>query len=120
MKTRSYMNRLEKYFSDNGEHSMSQFNNIWEIESVLEAYESSSDEEEIINNDLNTETPEEEPPLELSESDQFVYLVTGSHGSFKQGKQIHIPYGRLNNSDLLLDYGFALLPNRYDSVLLRV
>ena len=47
-------------------------------------------------------------------------MRTGEQGSFRQGAQVFNCYGRLNNTDLLIDYGFALLPNRYDSVYVRL
>jgi len=33
---------------------------------------------------------------------------------------VFISYGRINNADILIDYGFAYLNNRYDSFLFRL
>ena len=47
-------------------------------------------------------------------------MRTKENGSFKRGEQVYNCYGRLNNFDMLLDYGFCLNPNRYDSVHFRL
>ena len=43
-------------------------------------------------------------------------MSTGVRTSFKKGDQVLNAYGRLNNRNLLLDYGFAISENRYDTV----
>ena len=43
-------------------------------------------------------------------------MSTGVRTSFKKGEQVLNAYGRLNNRNILLDYGFAIKDNRYDTV----
>ena len=47
-------------------------------------------------------------------------MRTGKYSSFAQGEQMLYCYGRMNNFKSLIDYNFALLPNRYDCFMLRL
>ena len=128
MNARTHFNRLEKYskwFNDSGFEGC---RSVWELSELFENLESSSDEEELMNCSGTTEEDSEEEDseeeaqynYEFNPSEKYFVIRAGEDGSFKQGKQVFNCYGRLNNFDLLIDYGFALLPNRYDSVFLRL
>ena len=80
------------------------------------------DSEESEENDEDDEESEEEFKYEFHLSMKYKYFVmrTGTEGGFLRGQQVFNCYGRLNNTDMLLEYGFCLLPNRYDSVYVRV
>jgi hypothetical protein len=128
MKFRSHLNRLEKYLKEKNEE-VDLIRNVWEIDDVLVEYQSSSDEEEFVN-DFNENSEEEEEEEDEDESveeektetfdGKFFVMRTGSEGGFFAGSQVFNCYGRLNNTDLLTEYGFSLLPNRYDSLYVRV
>lgn len=124
---RSHLNKLEKYISLYGDLDFQLAENIWELEGVLSGLESSSDEEENMNGIPIEEDSEEESPVEELEgedtfegTEKFFVMRTGDRGGFLAGSEVFNCYGRLNNFDLMLEYGFSLLPNRYDSVYLRV
>ena len=129
MKARTHFNRLEKHLSGSNRENFNHLENIWDIDEEIQLLESSSDEEELVN-DLNEESDEEgseeesdeEEKLELQVSMKNKYFImrTGSEGGFLQGNQVFNCYGRLNNTDMLMEYGFCLLPNRYDSIYVRV
>ena len=136
MRARTHFNKLEKLISG-GDFAFNSLNNIWEVEEMLEEFESSSDVEELVN-DLNEddltdmsedkeeseeESEEEENAEAENENDmenKYFIMRTGGEGGFLRGKQVFNCYGRLNNTDMLIEYGFCLLPNRYDSVYVRV
>lgn len=130
MRCRSHLNRLEKYVQDCSAYSFDHLDNIWEIQQDIEDYESSSDEEELIY-DLNETSEDDSQESEESEEDnkadedfnvqnKYFVMRTGADGGFLSGNQVFNCYGRLNNTDMLIEYGFCLLPNRYDSVYIRV
>lgn len=107
---------------------------------MFSEFESSSDEEEPTRecpnkqssgseffssaSEANEEEEEsdegEEFDLKLEVENKYVVMKTGKFTSFAENEQLLNCYGRLNNFDLLLEYGFALLPNRHDSCILRV
>lgn len=132
MHGRTHFNRLEKRIRE-GLLELRHVNNVWDLEVQLKDYESSSDEEELIT-DLNEpseeenenseeeseEDEDEEEKVEETMENKYFIMRTGSEGGFLQGNQVFNCYGRLNNTDMLLEYGFCLLPNRYDSVYVRV
>lgn len=140
MKQRTHLNRLEKYFRWYGDEQFYTKSAVWELTELFSEFESSSDEEEPIRecpNELSSgseffssagETSEEEGEssegeefdLKLEVENKYVVMKTGKFTSFAENEQLFNCYGRLNNFDLLLEYGFALLPNRHDSFLLRV
>ena len=128
LKQRTYLNRLEKYLSGGG--CCEQFAALWELDEALQELESSSDEDEIVNEfqaDSSGSSDSEESNIEEEEAEdtyedpcKYFAIRTSQGGSFPAGQQVFISYGRLNNFDLLVTYGFCLLPNRYDSVYVRV
>lgn len=130
MKTRSHLNRLEKYYRWYSDDGFSEIGAIWELEKCFTNLESSSDEEERVNGDEETDSESSESAgsdesgedfdLNLDVRDKYFVMRAGEDGSFKENGQVFNCYGRLNNTDLLLDYGFCLLPNRYDSVYIRM
>lgn len=138
MRSRTHMNRLEKCLKVQNYAEPQFLKNIWEIEEFLGDYESSSDEEELVDdndedaneeenndedddeNDDEDEDSEECEEIEIDMADKYFVMRTGNEGGFLKGEQVFNCYGRLNNTDLLGEYGFALLPNRYDSVYVRV
>lgn len=138
MRSRTHMNRLEKCLKVQNYAEPQFLKNIWEIEEFLGEYESSSDEEELVDdndedaneeenndedddeNDDEDEDSEECEEIEIDMADKYFVMRTGNEGGFLKGEQVFNCYGRLNNTDLLGEYGFALLPNRYDSVYVRV
>jgi hypothetical protein len=104
MKTRTHKNRLEKYL-------------------ILYDLESSTDEEDPIHVWTSEESSEEEGEefdVHFDPQDKYFVMRTKENASFKAGQQVFNCYGRLNNFDMLLDYGFALHPNRYDSAYMRL
>ncbi|OMJ72639.1 hypothetical protein SteCoe_28864 [Stentor coeruleus] len=133
MRSRSHMNRLEKCLKIQNYAEPQFLRNIWEIEEFLGDYESSSDEEELVEDNEEDEENDEEnedeeddeddeecDEIEIDMADKYFVMRTGNEGGFLKGQQVFNCYGRLNNTDLLGEYGFALLPNRYDSVYVRM
>lgn len=123
MKTRSHKNRLEKYLAWSDFEKVLNLKAIWEIDPILCGLESSTDEEDQIHDWTSEESSEsvgEDFDLHFDPDGKFFVMRTGENGSFKMGEQVYNCYGRLNNFDLLLDYGFCVYPNRYDSVHFRV
>jgi hypothetical protein len=113
-------NRLEKFLQVN---SLPNMENIWETDQILESYRSSSSEDDERNIAECTSDEEslldqidEEAEDSVLEPDKFFMMSTGVRTSFKQGEQVLNAYGRLNNRNLLMDYGFAMENNRYDTV----
>jgi len=135
LKFRTHLNRLEKIIQLDPSLEFSSVKHIWELNDLLSGFESSSDEEELTENynessegeedddeeeeEEEEESSVEEPPQSNIEGKYFV-MRSGAEGSFLKGKQVFNCYGRLNNTDLLNEYGFCLLPNRYDSLYVRV
>jgi glycosyltransferase involved in cell wall biosynthesis len=132
-KFRSHLNRFEKLIDRIPDANFNVLRHIWEVDDLLSGLQSSSDEEEFVEEDESEsnaeededeededeESSQEEPPSLVIEGKYFV-MRTGSEGSFLKGSQVFNCYGRLNNTDLLNEYGFCLLPNRYDSLYVRV
>ena len=123
MKTRTHKNRLEKYLSWFDNDKIRDMNAIWEIDQILYDLESSTDEEDPIHVWTSEESSEEEGEefdVHFDPQDKYFVMRTKENASFKAGQQVFNCYGRLNNFDMLLDYGFALHPNRYDSAYMRL
>lgn len=122
MKTRTHKNRLEKYLSWFDNEKIKDMNAIWEIDQILYDLESSTDEEDPIHVWTSDESSEEgeEFDLHFDPSNKYFVMRTKDNGSFKAGQEVFNCYGRLHNFDMLLDYGFTLYPNRYDSALMRL
>lgn len=123
MGKRSHKNRLEKYLAYFEDDRFSEISAVWELDNILCKYESSTDEEDQVHRWTSEESSEssgEDFDLYFDPEGKFFTMKTKEKGSFKEGEQVFACYGRLNNFDLLLDYGFALLPNRYDSYFLRM
>lgn len=95
---------------------------IWEIDWKLDKYESSSDEEELRSEgDSRTEEYEENPEkTSYSPEDRHYFIMTTEDTTFPAGTQVYNCYGRINNQDALMDYGFAYENNNYDSLLFRM
>lgn len=117
---RQNKNRLQKYLQENTPPTIKK---IWDLEKILEDYRSSSSEDDERN--IAECTSEEESPFDSDDSDEtelkpdddhHFMMSTGVRTSFKRGEQVLNAYGRLNNRNLLLDYGFAVENNRYDTV----
>ena len=132
IKGRTYLNRLEKYYRWYGDDDFQFQMGVWQIKNLASEFESSSDEECPLHQDvasdessLESESSEESDnedidfKIEIGD-DKVMVAMTNEHGGFRAGQQVSHCYGRLSNFDLLIVYGFALLPNRYDSVILRV
>jgi hypothetical protein len=123
MKTRTHKNRLEKYLTWFDDEKICDMSAIWEIDQILTDLESSSDEEDPIckwTSEESSESVGDEFDLHFDPTDKYFVMRTKDKGSFKAGQQIFNCYGRLSNFDMLLDYGFCIQPNRYDSVHLRL
>lgn len=123
MKTRSHHNRLNKYISLFGTEKIFKLEAIWDVDQILHNLESSSDEEDTIHewtSDESSESVGHDFDLHFDPSDKYFVMRTKENCSFRAGEQVYNCYGRLNNFDLLLDYGFCLYPNRYDSVHFRM
>jgi hypothetical protein len=123
MKTRTHKNRLEKYLAWFNTEKISEIGAIWEIDQILTDLESSTDEEEPIHvwtSEESSEESGEDFDLHFDPNGQFFVMRTKEKGSFKENEQVFNCYGRLNNFDLLLEYGFAIWPNRYDSLYVRM
>jgi hypothetical protein len=123
MKTRTHKNRLEKYLAWFDSEKIQDLEAVWEIDQLLHEFESSTDEEDPIHISTSEETSEEEGDdfdLRFDPRDKYFVVRTKENGSFRAGQQVFNCYGRLNNFDMLLDYGFCLYPNRYDSCYLRL
>ncbi|OMJ86347.1 hypothetical protein SteCoe_12134 [Stentor coeruleus] len=117
---RKNTNRLEKYLEKS---EIPEIRNIWQLDRVLENYRSSSSEDDERN--IAECTSEEEsaydeednvPDDPPTQGEYYFFMSTGVRTSFKKGEQVLNAYGRLNNRNLLLDYGFAIPNNRYDTV----
>lgn len=117
---RKNTNRLEKFLEKS---EIPQVQNIWQLDRVLENYRSSSSEDDERN--IAECTSEEEsaydeednvPDDPPTQGEYYFFMSTGVRTSFKKGEQVLNAYGRLNNRNLLLDYGFAIPNNRYDTV----
>ncbi|CAG9321098.1 unnamed protein product [Blepharisma stoltei] len=135
MRSRSHLNKLEKHIRWYQDEGFTNHSSVWELEESFHSLESSSDEEERVNgssgeetdseassseSSSNSENSEEDLSYRLDVTNKYFVMRAGEDGSFKEGSQVFNCYGRLNNVDLLLDYGFCLLPNRYDSVYVRM
>lgn len=113
-------NRLEKYVLE--KNDLPGLESIGELEKVLEEYRSSSSEDDERN--IAECTSDEESAFDqldlleeiVPEPDKFFMMSSGVRTSFRKGDQVLNAYGRLNNRNLLLDYGFAIEDNRYDTV----
>ena len=123
MKTRTHKNRLEKYLSWFDTEKIQDMNAIWEIDQILHELESSTDEEDPIHISTSDESSEEEGDdfdMRFDPSNKYFVMRTKEKASFKAGTQVFNCYGRLNNFDMLIDYGFCLYPNKYDSCYIRL
>ena len=123
MGRRTHKNRLEKYLALFENDRFSEINAVWELDNILCKYESSTDEEDQVHKWTSEESSEsvgEDFDLHFDPEGKYFTMKTKEKGSFKAGEQVFACYGRLNNFDLLLDYGFSLYPNRYDSYFLRM
>lgn len=123
MKTRTHKNRLEKYISWYDTEKIQDMNAIWEIDQILHELESSTDEEDPIHVSTSDESSEEEGDdfdMRFDPSNKYFVMRTKEKASFKAGTQVFNCYGRLNNFDMLIDYGFCLYPNKYDSCYIRL
>jgi hypothetical protein len=135
MPRKTCRNRLQKFFDSH--KPLPDLLNIWDIEDYLGDYSSSSDE--ACSDDSSEEEEEEEEEDEEKEEGQseasseeqaeeeieeeagmFFVMRTRLHCSFLEGSQVFNCYGRLPNADLLLNYGFVMHDNEYDSFDLRV
>ncbi|OMJ89573.1 hypothetical protein SteCoe_8279 [Stentor coeruleus] len=117
---RTNKNRLEKLLEKS---DMPEIKNVWELNQILEGYRSSSseDDERIVAECTSEEESPYDEDDELQEefkdlNENYFLMSTGVRTCFKKGEQVLNSYGRLSNRNLLLDYGFALPENRYDSV----
>lgn len=123
-KNRFYSTRLEKLLENSGD--LSDINSIWDLDSKLKDYRSSSDEEDTrtigeVDSEEEDLFGEEYKSIEIrDEPDMYFIIATGSRTGFNKGEQVYSAYGRLNNRDLLLDYGFTLDGNRYDALYFRL
>lgn len=117
---RTNKNRLEKFLEKS---DMPMIKNVWELNQTLENYRSSSseDDERIVAECTSDEESPYDEDDELQEefkdlNENYFFMSTGVRTCFKKGEQVLNSYGRLSNRNLLLDYGFAIPENRYDSV----
>ncbi|CAG9320802.1 unnamed protein product [Blepharisma stoltei] len=135
---RSNTNRLEKYLENNkNKDVLKELDAIWQVEEIIADYRSSSDEEdarnigEVFSDEEKEEADEgyesdddteefKDNTNSRDEPDSYFIMSTGVRTFFKQGSQVYNSYGRLNNRDLLLDYGFVIEKNRYDAVYFRM
>ena len=119
---RHNMNKLEKFLSSGLE--LKPCEKIWDLDKELEGLRSSSSEDDERNIAECTSDEEsafeqedsEEPEQSKADEDNFFMMSTGVRTFFRKGEQVFNAYGRLNNRNLLLDYGFATEGNRYDTV----
>ena len=111
--------RLEKFLLEN---QLPDLSSVADLEKAVENFRSSSSEDDERN--IAECTSDEESAAEqvdeaeelVEEPDKFFMMSSGVRTSFKKGDQVLNAYGRLNNRNLLLDYGFAIQDNRYDTV----
>jgi hypothetical protein len=118
---RSNTNRLEKYLAAG--NSLESLNRIWDLDKVLDEFRSSSSEDderniaECTSQDESAFDEEDSEEDHLKQDDDNYFMMsTGIRTFFRKGEQVLNAYGRLNNRNLLLDYGFAIEDNRYDTV----
>lgn len=132
-KFRTHRNRLEKLVERMPDADFGFLKHVWQVDELLSGFESSSDEEEFVDESESEESEEEgeeeeeeeeessvEEPVNTNIEGKYFVMRTGAEGSYLKGTQVFNCYGRLNNTDLLNEYGFCLLPNRYDSLYVRV
>ena len=122
-------NRLQK-FLETGNTTLTSIKNIWELDKLLNKYETSTDEEDNCTTsseeDEEDETSangseEEEEEDESEDEDEkfswydwndkeniFFTILTGARNSYEAGSEIFNCYGRRNNRFLLLHYGFTI------------
>ena len=88
---------------------------------MLEDFESSDDEEEIFvvsrkqQIDESESDENDENPDDLIVGEDFVVLYTGAKNPVHKSSQIFQQIKKLSNRDLLLQYGFCLENNKFDS-----
>jgi hypothetical protein len=133
MPRKTCRNRLQKFLDSH--KPLPDLLSIRDIEDYLGDYSSSSDdacsdasseeeeeEEEDEEGEDQSEASSEEQTEEAIEEETGMFFVmrTRLHCSFLAGSQVFNCYGRLPNADLLLNYGFVMQDNEYDSFDLRV
>jgi hypothetical protein len=123
MKIKTHKNRLEKYLAWFGIEKIDEINAIWEIDQILTSVGTSTDEEDQVHQWTSEESSEstgQDFDLHFDCAGKYFVMKTKENGSFRAGDQVYNCYGRLNNFDMLLDYGFCLYPNKFDSYHLRI
>jgi hypothetical protein len=113
---RQNRNRLEKFLD---KYEFPEIRKIWGMDRRLDEFRSSSsDDDERTVAEVTSEEDECDNELDEVKPDGNMYFVmsTGVRTCFLKGEQVFNAYGRLNNRNLLLDYGFATPVNRYDTV----
>ena len=117
-----YKNRLDEYLKLSPDKQfLKSINAIWEVERLLEDFESSDDEEEIFvvsrkqQIDESESDENDENPDDLIVGEDFVVLYTGAKNPVHKSSQIFQQIKKLSNRDLLLQYGFCLENNKFDS-----
>ena len=125
LRFKTNLSRLEKYIKATSDKKpIKSLNAIWEVDRLLGEFSSSSDEETVKNLwEVQSDPPEsseEEEETYLGQEECYFTLYTGEKCSFKKGSQVFSSYGKLSNRDLLLDYGFAMMNNNYDSFYFRM
>ena len=119
-----YKNRLERFMDKvQDKNVLRGYKAIWDVERLLNDFESSEDEE-----DLNIFEFREEDDEELEETEEeiegkvpgedFFVVSTDAYSGFKQGCQIFHQIKILTNRDWLLQYGIAFEDNWFESVYL--
>mmetsp|Transcript_12997 Transcript_12997/g.24119 ORF Transcript_12997/g.24119 Transcript_12997/m.24119 type:complete len:356 (+) Transcript_12997:1678-2745(+) len=127
MPNKSCKNRLQKFLKE--KKPLPELVNIWDVDEYLTEYQSSSDEACSDTDEESGESyeegsgdsSEEQSDEEIKEeAGSFFVMRTRLKSSFEEGAQVFNCYGRLSNADLLLNYGFAMEENEYESFDLRI
>lgn len=112
---RQNRNRLEKYLD---KYELPRVKKIWALDTKLDEFRSSSsdDDERTVAEYTSDEEYQVSQSDILPDDENYFTMSTGVRTCFKKGEQVFNAYGRLSNRNLLLDYGFTIPNNRYDTV----